>query len=167
MYLRAISGQHAAGLPQTHLGPSGLPHGVQVVRTRPKSASFKIRSGQPIGAKVSLTDPAAITSLLETLSEAVLPRLKEWDGVALPQPARGEALLPSHHSGAVTFGLPPQAMGLWPQVEVNLDAYPRPFGLQVNVVSNTTGAGAQDRVRALLSGYRIPFGAQPTCVVWF
>lgn len=95
---------------------------------------------------------------LQNLSELVMPRLKDWNGVPLPPPSKGEHLQPSYHSGALTFGLPPQAMGLFPQVEVNLDAYPRQHGLHINVVSNAKGAGAQDKVRSLLSGYKIPFG---------
>lgn len=158
MFLRAISGMPAAGLPQTHLGRYH-PSGVEIVRSRAKSASFKIRSGLPIGAKVTLKDPVAIHDFLETVSELVMPRLKDWNGVPLLQPSRGEQYQPNYHSGALTFGLPSQAMGLFPQVEINLDAYPKQSGLAINVVTNATGAGAQDRVRTLLSGYKIPFGS--------
>lgn len=157
MFLRAISGLPAAGLPQSHLGKQH-PTGVEIVRSRAKSASFKIRSGLPVGAKVTIKDPAAIHDFLETVSELVMPRLKDWNGVPLLPPTRGEQFQPNYHSGALTFGLPAQAMGLFPQVEVNLDAYPRQFGLAINVNTNAVGAGAQDRVRTLLSGFKIPFG---------
>ncbi|KAM6494310.1 60s ribosomal protein l7 [Amanita muscaria] len=64
---------------------------------------------------------------------------------------------PSAVSGVVSFGLPPSAMGLFPQVEVNLDAYPKSYGMHIHFVTNATGLGAQNRARTLVSGFQIPF----------
>jgi large subunit ribosomal protein L5 len=64
---------------------------------------------------------------------------------------------PSAVSGVVSFGLPPQAMGLFPQIEVNLDAYPKSYGMHIHFVTNAKGLGAQNRARALVSGFQVPF----------
>ena len=157
-FLRAISGQHAAPLPLSHMkAPS--PAGIQVTRTGSKSASFKIRAGQPAGVKVALASQESIHDFLETLVEFVFPRLKDWPGVPLPKAGRSFDTLPSSKSGSLTFGLPKEAMPLFPQVEMQLDSYPRLYGFHVHVVTNARGTGAEDRVRALLSGLRIPFVA--------
>jgi large subunit ribosomal protein L5 len=157
-FLRAISGQHAAGLPLTHL-PAPHPSGVEITKTSSRSASFKIRAGQPCGAKVALGSQEAIYDFLETLVEFVFPRLKDWPGVPLPAHRKAFDQLPSSQSGSLTFGLPKEAMALFPQIEMQLDSFPKLYGCHVHVVTNARGAGAEDRVRALLSGLRIPFVA--------
>ncbi|KAJ7920780.1 ribosomal protein L5 domain-containing protein [Mycena leptocephala] len=53
--------------------------------------------------------------------------------------------------------LPPQAMAFFPQIEVNVDAYPKPYGMHIHFVTNATGVGAENRARALLSGFQLPF----------
>lgn len=90
---------------------------------------------------------------LENLVEFVFPRLKDWNGFALPP---GNKLTPDN-TGSVTLGLPPQAMGLFPQVEINPEVYPRHYGFYVNCVSNARGPGALGKTQALLSGMRVPF----------
>ncbi|KAF8895110.1 hypothetical protein BD779DRAFT_1497499 [Infundibulicybe gibba] len=52
---------------------------------------------------------------------------------------------------------PPNAMGFFPQIEVNLDSYPKPYGMHIHFVTNAVGLGAQNRARALVSGFQIPF----------
>ena len=51
---------------------------------------------------------------------------------------------PSGVSGVVSFGLPPEAMGLFPQIEVNLDSYPKSYGMHIHFITNATG-GHSDR----------------------
>jgi len=48
-------------------------------------------------------------------------------------------------------------MGFFPQIEVNLDAYPRSYGMHIHFVTNAKGLGAQNRARALVSGFQVPF----------
>lgn len=43
------------------------------------------------------------------------------------------------------------------QVEVNFDSYPRSHGLHIDFVTNLRGEDAQNKARALVSGFRIPF----------
>jgi large subunit ribosomal protein L5 len=48
-------------------------------------------------------------------------------------------------------------MVFFPQIEVNVDAYPRLFGMHMHFITNARGVGSQDKARALLSGFQIPF----------
>lgn len=48
-------------------------------------------------------------------------------------------------------------MAFFPQIEVNLDAYPRTYGMHVHFVTNATGVGAENRARAVVSGLGVPF----------
>jgi len=157
-FLSAISGHHAEGFQLSHLGQLN-PAGVEVTKTRSKSASFKIRAGQPCGAKVAIKNKDAMYTFLQTLVEFVFPRLKEWNGIPLPPSNRNTDDLPSSKSGALSFGLPREAMALFPQVEIQLDAYSKQHGFHVHCITNAKGQGAQDQARALLSGLRLPFVA--------
>lgn len=153
---QAMTGEQAPGFASDdYPRQNGEVEGIQVVRTGKASASFKVRSGQVCGAKVTLRDEAMWT-FLETLVDLVLPRLKDWNGVRLPPPSTNRKS-PSMTSGVVGFGLPPQAMALFPAMEINLEQYPRLHGFNINFVTNAKGPGAQDQARALLSGFRIPF----------
>ncbi|KAJ7457588.1 60s ribosomal protein l7 [Mycena galericulata] len=148
MALRALTGET-----ENAAGRHALP-GVQVVYGK-KSVGGWIRPGVPVGAKVELKG-APMYDFLAALVEFVLPRLKDFPGVILPPPAASDHS-PSAVSGVVSLGLPPAAMPFFPQIEVNVDAYPRPYGMHVHFVTNATGVGAENRARALLSGFQIPF----------
>jgi len=45
----------------------------------------------------------------------------------------------------------------FPQIEVNVDSYPKLYGMHIHFITNATGMGAQDRARALVSGFQMPF----------
>ncbi|KAF8268536.1 mitochondrial 50S ribosomal protein L5 [Lactarius quietus] len=128
--------------------------GVQVVRGV-KSVGGWVRPGIPLGAKVDLRG-TKMYEFLGTLTEFVLPRLREFPGLHLP-PASANLQTPAGVAGVVSFGLPPEAMGFFPQIEVNLDAYPKSYGMHIHFITNAKGAGAQERARQLLSGFQIPF----------
>ncbi|KAK4705443.1 large subunit ribosomal protein L5, partial [Phenoliferia sp. Uapishka_3] len=154
MAFQAITGE----APQSkHPGPygPGSGRGLVVTRSSKKSASFKIRPGAPTGVKVELRGPP-MYNFLETLTEFVLPRLKTFGGIPLP-PMSHPKQSPSSTSGVVAFGLPAEAMGLFPQIEVNLDQYSKTYGFNVFFVTSAKGRGAQDQARALLSGLSLPF----------
>jgi len=76
-----------------------------------------VRPGISLGIKVDLKSPK-MYDLLGTLVEFVLPELRDFPRIA----ASASSNSPSAVSGVVSFGLPPEAMGLFPQIEVNLDA---------------------------------------------
>ena len=150
---QAITGEPIPGHAQDASG-SAKKLGIEVTRTGKGSASFKVRSGQVCGIKVSLKGEA-MWSFLETLVDFVLPRLKDWNGVVLPPPSVNRSSK-SSTGGVVAFGLPSAAMGLFPSIEVNLEQYPRLHGFHVQCITNARGSRAQDQARALLSGFRIP-----------
>jgi large subunit ribosomal protein L5 len=159
MGLEAMTGETEHGQLISRHDPRNFDgNGIEVTKTRRGSASFKIRGGQPIGAKVVLRGDAMYT-FLETLGEFVLPRLKDFGGVPLPNPStRSSTIGPSAEGGTVTVGFPAEAMGLFPAIEVNSDSYPKLFGFHVNIVTTARGKGSQDQARSLLSGLiRLPF----------
>lgn len=149
MALRAISGETANGG-----GRSGS-SGVQVVISRSGAAAFKLRAGMPVAAKVEIKGPA-MYDFIQSLVDFVLPRIREFPGFALPS-ASAAKTSPSALGGVVSMGLPATAMALFPQVEANLDAYPRLHGFHMYFKTDARGESAQENARALLSGFRIPF----------
>jgi large subunit ribosomal protein L5 len=148
MAMRALTGESHKG------GGRHKVEGVEIVKGK-KSVGGWIRPGAPVGAKVVLKGQS-MYDFLGTLVEFVLPRLREFNGVVLP-PQSSSSNSPSAISGVVTFGLPPQAMGFFPQIEVNQDAYPEMYGMHIHFVTNAAGLGAENRARALVSGFQIPF----------
>lgn len=148
MAFRAISGQSVGQ------GGQRTTEGVQLVRGK-KQVQGWVRRGLPIGVKVDLKGPQ-MYDFLGTLVEFVLPRMREFQGVPLPRPS-SSLFSASAASGVVSMGLPPVAMGLFPQVEFNLDAYPKSYGMHIHFITSARGEGAQNRVRALLSGFQVPF----------
>ncbi|OBZ71632.1 54S ribosomal protein L7, mitochondrial [Grifola frondosa] len=148
MAFRAISGESEGA------GGRRTAEGVQIVKGK-KSLSGWVRPGVPLGVKVDLKGPK-MYDFLATLVEFVLPRLREFPGIVMPGPSV-RLDTPSAASGVVSFGLPPLALSLFPQIEVNLDAYPKSFGLHIHFVTSAKGVGAQNRARALLSGFQVPF----------
>ncbi|KAF9078103.1 ribosomal protein L5 domain-containing protein [Rhodocollybia butyracea] len=158
--LRALSGETEAGGGALAKGVKG----VEIVRGK-KQVGGWIRSGVPVGAKVTLKG-SAMYDLIACLTEFVLPRLREFHGIPMAAPVSGpnaylpassNAVKPSDVTGVVSFGLPPEAMSYWPQIEVNQDAYPRMYGMHLHFITNAVGVGAQERARALVSGFQIPF----------
>jgi len=145
---RAISGENALG------GGRHSNQGVEIVRAV-KTIGGWTRTGVPLGVKVDFKGPK-MYDFLGTLVEFILPRLREFPGLVLPSPSTNMKS-PSGVSGVVSFGLPPEAMGLFPQIEVNLDSYPKSYGMHIHFVTNAEGIGAQNRARALLSGFGVPF----------
>ncbi|KAJ3486984.1 hypothetical protein NLI96_g3856 [Meripilus lineatus] len=148
MAFRAISGE------SQHSGGRRTTEGVQIVRGR-KAVGGWVRPGIPLGVKVDLKGPN-MYDFIGTLVEFVLPRLREFPGLVMPAPSANPNT-PSAASGVVSFGLPPEAMALFPQIEVNLDAYPKTYGMHIHFVTSAEGVGAQNRARTLLSGFQIPF----------
>jgi len=61
----------------------------------------------PIAVRTVLKGPA-MHSFLSTLTEVVLPRAKDFEGVHYVE---------NEKSGSINFGFPPWAMSLFPQIE--------------------------------------------------
>ncbi|WFD19586.1 54S ribosomal protein L7, mitochondrial [Malassezia caprae] len=162
--MRAITGLPILGsLADPSVGGSpktvgeGAPNGyVHVLRAKKGAASFKLRAGMPVGAQAVMLGDSAY-EFIETLTMFVLPRLRGFAGLSLP-PSSQPLLSPAAVSGVVSFGMGPEAMPLFPQVEINLDQYPgRRYGFQIDCVTNQRGRRATERARTLLSGLGLPF----------
>lgn len=129
---------------------------IEIIRAKSGVASFKLRPGMPVGVKAVLPGPIA-HEFLEVLTTFVLPRLRSFGGFPLP-PASQPPASPAAMSGVVSLGMRPEAIPLFPQIEINLDQYPnKPLGFQIDCITNQRGRKATEKARALLSGLGIPF----------
>jgi len=121
--LTAISGQHPV-----------------VTRAKKSIASFRLRSGMPIGLKVTLRG-VRMYDFFDRLVNAVLPRVREFQGV--PRNS-----FDGH--GNYTLGLKEQVV--FP--EVDYDVIDRVRGLEVSII---TTAKTDDEARHLLEALGMPF----------
>lgn len=151
MALRAVTGE-------VENGGGRSSSGVQVLRARKGAASWKLRKGMPIATKVELKGEP-MYDFIQSLVDFVLPRVRDFPGFKLPN-ASASKNSPSALSGTVAMGLPSSAMALFPQIETNIDSYPRLHGFDVIFKTNLRGRDSQEHARALLSGFRIPFSGR-------
>jgi large subunit ribosomal protein L5 len=112
-----------------------------VVRRAKKSiAQFKLREGQPIGAKVTLRGDR-MWEFLDRLVSIALPRIRDFRGLS-PKQFDG--------SGNYTFGVTEQSIFH----EIDIDRIDRVRGMDITVV---TTAKTDDEGRALLRALGFPF----------
>ena len=121
--LTAISGQHPV-----------------VTRAKKSIAAFRLRTGMPIGLKVTLRG-VRMYDFFDKLVNAVLPRVREFQGV--PQDS-----FDGH--GNYTLGLKEQVV--FP--EIDYDVIDRVRGLEVSII---TTAKTDDEARHLLEALGMPF----------
>jgi large subunit ribosomal protein L5 len=112
----------------------------EVRRARKSIAQFKLREGQPIGARTTLRGDR-MWEFLDRLLTIALPRIRDFRGLS-PKQFDG--------NGNYTFGLTEQSMFH----EINPDAIDRPRGMDVTVVTTATN---DDEGRALLRKLGFPF----------
>ncbi|WP_116051050.1 50S ribosomal protein L5 [Amycolatopsis palatopharyngis] len=112
----------------------------EVRKARKSIAQFKLREGQPIGARTTLRGDR-MWEFLDRLLTIALPRIRDFRGLS-PKQFDG--------NGNYTFGLTEQSMFH----EINPDAIDRPRGMDVTVVTTAT---TDDEGRALLRKLGFPF----------
>ncbi|OLT42400.1 50S ribosomal protein L5 [Saccharomonospora sp. CUA-673] len=112
----------------------------EVRKARKSIAQFKLREGQPIGARVTLRGDR-MWEFLDRLLNIALPRIRDFRGLSSKQ-------FDGH--GNYTFGLSEQSMFH----EIDPDSIDRPRGMDVTVV---TTANNDDEGRALLRKLGFPF----------
>jgi large subunit ribosomal protein L5 len=112
----------------------------EVRKARKSIAQFKLREGQPIGARVTLRGDR-MWEFLDRLVTIALPRIRDFRGLS-PKQFDG--------NGNYTFGLNEQSMFH----EIDPDAIDRPRGMDVTVVTTAT---TDDEGRALLRKLGFPF----------
>jgi large subunit ribosomal protein L5 len=111
-----------------------------VTKAKRSLASFKLRQGNPIGAKVTLRGDR-MWEFFDRLVTLAIPRIRDFRGLS-PRSFDGR--------GNYTFGLSEQLM--FP--EINYDTVDQTRGMDITIVTtaNSDAAG-----RALLEGFSFPF----------
>lgn len=110
-----------------------------VTRAKKSIAAFKLRAGNPIGAKVTLRG-ARMWEFLDRLFSAALPRIRDFQGL----PAKS-----FDGRGNFTLGLHNQT--IFP--EINIDNIDRVRGMDVTIV---TTARTDEEAREMLSRLGLP-----------
>ncbi|MEP6697807.1 MAG: 50S ribosomal protein L5 [Pseudonocardiales bacterium] len=111
-----------------------------IQKARVSIAQFKLREGQPIGAKVTLRGNR-MWEFLDRLLSLALPRIRDFRGLSDRQ-------FDGH--GNYTFGLTEQSMFH----EIDPDSIDRPRGMDITLV---TTAKTDDEGRAFLRALGFPF----------
>jgi large subunit ribosomal protein L5 len=114
----------------------------QVRRARKSIAQFKIRTGMPVGARVTLRG-ARMYEFLDRLVAIALPRIRDFRG-----------LNPRSFDGRGNYSLGIAEQIIFP--EINYDDIQQVRGLDVAI---TTTANTDEQALALLRGLGLPFAA--------
>ena len=114
-----------------------------ITRARKSIANFRLRTGNPIGAKVTLRGER-MYSFLDRLINIALPRQRDFGGV--PRSA-------FDGRGNYTLGLREQLVFL----EIDYDTIDKVRGLEVTIV---TSAQTDEEARYLLEQFGMPFARQ-------
>ena len=111
-----------------------------VTKARKSIAGFKIRTGYPIGCKVTLRH-IRMYEFLDRLISVAIPRVRDFRGIS------GRAF-----DGRGNFNMGVKEQIIFPEIEYDkIDAL---RGLNVTIA---TSAKTDDEARALLSAFRFPF----------
>jgi len=124
--LTVISGQHA-----------------QVRRATKSIASFKLREGMPVGARVTLRG-TRMYEFLDRLASIALPRIRDFRG-----------LDPGSFDGRGNYSIGIREQIIFP--EIDYDKVPSVRGLDIAI---TTSAQSDEQGRALLGALGLPFAAE-------
>ena len=115
----------------------------QVRRAKKSIASFKLREGMPVGAKVTLRG-ARMYEFLDRLTSIALPRIRDFRG-----------LDPEAFDGRGNYSIGIREQIIFP--EIDYDKVPSIRGLDVAI---TTTAQSDEHGRALLVAFGMPFAAE-------
>jgi len=115
----------------------------QVRKARKSIASFKLREGMAVGAKVTLRG-AYMYEFLDRLVAIALPRIRDFRG-----------LNPDSFDGRGNYSLGIREQIIFPEIDYDSVASIR--GLDVTI---TTSAKTDDEARALLRGLGLPFATE-------
>ncbi|GME46286.1 mitochondrial 54s ribosomal protein 7 5 [Neofusicoccum parvum] len=115
-------------------------------KARQSVAQWGLREGKYVSVKAELTGEAMYDFLGKTI-DLIMPRIKEWKG------AKGTS---GDSSGNIAFGLPADAVAMYPEIEVNYDMYPPKMIPGCHVMVKTS-ADSDREARLLLRTFGIPF----------
>ncbi|HSE94846.1 MAG TPA: 50S ribosomal protein L5 [Methylomirabilota bacterium] len=111
-----------------------------VTKAKKSIAAFKVRTGMPIGAKVTLRGPR-MYEFLDRLVNVALPRVRDFKGVP-----------PKSFDGRGNYALGLREQVIFP--EIVYDKVDKVRGMDVIVC---TTAGTDEEARALLTQLGVPF----------
>ncbi len=113
-----------------------------VTKAKKANASFKLRSGMPIGLKVTLRR-RKMYEFLDRLVTIALPRVRDFRGISAKS---------FDGNGNYSLGLKEQY--IFPEIEY--DTVDSPRGMDITIV---TSALSDDEAKELLIGFNLPFVA--------
>jgi large subunit ribosomal protein L5 len=115
----------------------------QVRRAKKSIASFKLREGMPVGARVTLRG-TRMYEFLDRLASIALPRIRDFRG-----------LDPDAFDGRGNYSIGIREQIIFP--EIDYDKVPAIRGLDIAI---TTSAQSDEQGRALLAALGLPFAAE-------
>jgi large subunit ribosomal protein L5 len=115
----------------------------QVRRAKKSIASFKLREGMPVGARVTLRG-IRMYEFLDRLTSIALPRIRDFRG-----------LDPESFDGRGNYSIGVREQIIFP--EIDYDKVPSIRGLDIAI---TTSAETDDHGRALLAALGMPFAGE-------
>jgi large subunit ribosomal protein L5 len=115
----------------------------QVRRAKKSIASFKVREGMPVGARVTLRG-ARMYEFLDRLASIALPRIRDFRG-----------LDPRAFDGRGNYSIGIREQIIFP--EIDYDKVPAVRGLDIAI---TTSAETDEQGLALLSALGLPFAGE-------
>ena len=115
----------------------------QVRKARKSIASFKLREGMAVGARVTLRG-ARMYEFLDRLASIALPRIRDFRG-----------LDPEAFDGRGNYSIGIREQVIFP--EIDYDSVPAIRGLDIAI---TTTAETDEQGRALLRAFGLPFAAE-------
>jgi len=115
----------------------------QMRRARKSVASFKIREGMPIGARVTLRG-ARMWEFLDRLISIALPRIRDFRGLSA-----------SSFDGRGNFSLGVREQIIFPEIDYDSISTIRGFDIAI-----TTSAENDEQAHALLSALGMPFAGE-------
>ena len=111
-----------------------------VTRARKSIASFRLRAGMPIGAKVTLRGDR-MWEFLDRLTAVAIPRIRDFRGIS-----------PKSFDGRGNFSMGVTEQLIFP--EIDFDSIDHTRGMDITIV---TTAQTDEEGRALLDGFGFPF----------
>ncbi|CAG8112787.1 unnamed protein product [Penicillium olsonii] len=120
---------------------------VETFKSKSSVATWGIHPGRDTVAVKAELFGENMYHFLGKLVDVVLPRIKDWEGV---KGSSGDS------SGNITFGLEPESVALFPEIEVNYDMYPPKMIPGCHITLHTSAKTDKD-ARLLLSAMGLPF----------
>ena len=114
-----------------------------VTRARKSIATFKLRAGMPIGAKVTLRGDR-MWEFFDRLISIAIPRIRDFRGIS-----------PKSFDGRGNFSMGVTEQLIFP--EIDFDKIDRTRGMDITIV---TTAQSDEEGKALLSAFHFPFKAE-------